>query len=99
MAYTQARVELHDANGGDYTRLHAAMNAENFQQIFKTTSAICELPNGEYCSFFFDDPDLAMAAAKRAAAKVVKSFEITLLVGDVSNSRDYNLQCTPRPNS
>jgi hypothetical protein len=92
MAYVLARVELHDAAGPDYERLHVTMLAAKFSRSYQKGQQAYWLPIGEYCSFDYEDASIALTAAKVAARKVSTDFEITLLLGDAENIRDYNLR-------
>lgn len=47
-SYT-TRVELHDADSGDYTKLHAAMKRQGFTQTITSDKGIVyPLPTAEY---------------------------------------------------
>lgn len=75
-SYT-TRVELHDAEAGDYTKLHAAMKKEGFTQaITSGDGTVYPLPTAEYNYIGDRTRRQVLDAAKQAAKTVVPSFGV-----------------------
>jgi hypothetical protein len=77
MAHFTTRIELYNANLGDYIRLHKEMEMEKFSRIVVGDKGIkCKLPTGEYDkagNFTIDD---VLECAKRASVKVGKRYSV-----------------------
>jgi len=88
-SYT-TRVELHDAESDDYTRLHAAMKKQGFTQtITSDKGTVYPLPTAEYNYIGDRTRSQVLEAAKQAASTVVKSFGI--LVTESAGRTWHNL--------
>jgi hypothetical protein len=83
MAITLARVELHDEN--NYDKLHLEMASVGFHQSLNYNKVESKLPIGEYCSFQYDEANLALAAVERAVMSMQDGYIIALLTGDEAN--------------
>jgi hypothetical protein len=88
MASFTVRVELHDASGADYLRLHEAMEAQGFDRTIKSDEGIIyRLPEAEYNRVGALTRDDVIAEAKRGAAATGKRYSV--LVTE-SNGRKWS---------
>lgn len=88
-SYT-TRVELHDADSSDYTKLHAAMKKQGFTQtITSDQGQVYRLPTAEYNYIGDRTRSQVLEAAKQAAGTVVKSFGV--LVTESAGRTWHNL--------
>jgi hypothetical protein len=88
------RVELHKAGKEDYENLHTQMQKENFFRFAHLPNkGRVKFPTAEYNYEGPIEIGQVIEAAKRAASKVVPSFEI--LATEVANRDGYNLVTEP----
>ncbi|MGI4865411.1 MAG: hypothetical protein ACRYFZ_15925 [Janthinobacterium lividum] len=66
------RIELHDAKGYDYTKLHAEMKAISFLNTYEGDTAVYQLPTAEYHRKSDQTPAEVLAAVKVAVQKAIK---------------------------
>lgn len=82
MTWFTTRVELHDADWSDYTKLHAEMKKQGFAQTISSDDGkTYVLPPAEY---FFDSGltrSQVLDRAKVAAGAVKKSFGVIVTEG------------------
>lgn len=77
MARFTVRVELHDADWKDYTKLHERMYAQGFNDEVSGGEGIrYKLPPAEYNFDGAADRDQILAKAKTAASGVVRKFAV-----------------------
>lgn len=90
MAKFTTRVELHDASGSDYNKLHDEMEKEGFTRTWKTDDGtVYHLPEAEYDFRGAKEKDDVLKLAKKAAKRVKSSFEI--FVTKSAGRTAYNL--------
>ena len=90
MASFTTRVELHDADSGDYIKLHAAMKKQGFSQtITGSDGVVYPLPTAEYNYIGDRTRSQVLEAAKQAARTVVRSFGV--LITESAGRSWYNL--------
>jgi hypothetical protein len=71
------RVELHDATGDDYARLHEAMESEGFSRLISSDDGgAYHLPWAEYDWSGNDARSSVLASAKRAASRTGREFAV-----------------------
>jgi hypothetical protein len=79
MASFTTRVELHDADWNDYTKLHGEMKNQGFSQTIRSDDGkVYELPPAEYNFVGEITRAQALDRAKAAAAKVKKTFGVVV---------------------
>ncbi|MDR6381813.1 type V toxin-antitoxin system endoribonuclease antitoxin GhoS [Paraburkholderia caribensis] len=84
MAKFLTRVELHNANGTDYQRLHEEMQARKFSRTIRDDAGkVYQLPTAEYYSFGDITADNVLQLAQQAADATGKQASIiTVNYGD-----------------
>ncbi|MEH4800602.1 DUF2622 domain-containing protein [Atlantibacter hermannii] len=85
------RVELHDAKGDDYDKLHDEMRKQGFSKRIKIGDDIWELPTAEYS--LRSDSTTKAAVLKKAeiAAKKVQPYpQPSILVTASSQTRAFS---------
>jgi len=77
MASFTTRVELHDANWDDYSKLHEKMRAQGFSQtITSDNGTVYQLPPAEYDYNGVVTRQQVLDKAKAAAAAVKSSYAV-----------------------
>jgi hypothetical protein len=77
MSQYTTRVELHDADWSDYTKLHEEMRKRGFRQtITSDDGSVYELPPAEYNFEGAATRSEVLSKARQAAAAVKRSFAI-----------------------
>ena len=74
------RVELHDADDGDYEDLHKAMSAKGFSRSLSIDGVRWKLPSAEYSMVADITPQQVLSKAQAAANKVQPEPEPSILV-------------------
>ena len=77
MAWFITRVELHDANYQDYSKLHIHMTSEGYKITIRGSDGrTYELPPAEYHLDGAFTRDQALEKAKRAAQRTLRRFSV-----------------------
>lgn len=89
------RVELHDADWSDYTKLHEEMKKRGFSQtITADDGSVYELPPAEYNYEGTANRAEVLDKAKTAARAVKQSYSV--LVTETASRTWYNLKLLKR---
>jgi hypothetical protein len=90
MSSFTVRVELHSAIWQDYDTLHQEMGKEGFSRAIRgNDGAVYQLPTAEYVANVNATSSQVLEAAKRAAARTGKAFEV--IVAETLNWAWYGL--------
>lgn len=73
MAHHMVRIELHDAKGYDYTKLHAEMKVISFLNTYENDIAVYQLPTAEYYRRSDQTPKEVLTAVRTAVQKALKN--------------------------
>lgn len=74
------RVELHDADDGDYEELHKKMRAQGFSRYLNINGVHWKLPSAEYSIVGELTPEQVLIKAQTAANQVQPQPEPSILV-------------------
>ncbi|WP_343463019.1 DUF2622 domain-containing protein [Pantoea sp.] len=85
------RVELHDADSGDYNKLHEQMKKQGFSKTIKVGDDVWELPTAEYSLIRAGTTRAKVLAKAEAAASAVQPKpKPSILVTSSNLSRKFS---------
>lgn len=90
MAKYTVRVELHDAEGNDYDKLHEEMKKRGFSRILKINGVRYHLPTAEYSMVAISSRVRVLKRAEAAANAVKPHPKPSILVTSSALSRVFS---------